>query len=244
MVKSIDVALIPVQRREQTADAVIVVDLFRATSTIATLFARGLRRLTVAGGIEGARELRDRTGAILFGEVNGMPPGDFDYGNSPVEAATLSLAGRDAVMFTTNGTAALCGSPPTARVFAGALANLRAVSAEAARYDIVEIVCAGNGRGDLFSLEDAVGAAAFVRALQGHSPRAELGDAAALLAAASRNRSFERSATKSRHARRTTELGLGHDIALAMQRDTSFAVPLIVERGDGWAALTDLGARA
>ena len=64
-----------------------------------------------------------------------------------------------------------------------------------------------------------------------------------LLAAASHFSAFEQSATKSRHAQRTMELGLAGDIALAMQRNTSTAVPMIVERGDGWAALIDLAAR-
>ncbi len=243
VVEYIEVALIPVQRRERKPDAVIVVDLFRATSTIATLFARGLRQLTVAGDIELARALRDRSGAMLFGEVNGLPPGDFDYGNSPAEAETLSLAGRSAVMFTTNGTAALCSSPADARVFAGALANLTAVAAEAARYPAVEIVCAGNGRGDLFSLEDAFGAAAIVRALKGHSPTAELGDGAALVVGGVRGARAAAATRHSRHARRLAELGLTGDVEFALRRDTSAAVPMIVDRGEGWATLTDLAAR-
>ena len=127
MAATLDVLLLPEPGR--TADCLVVVDLLRATTTIATLFERGLRTLTVAQDIDYARRLRAETGAILFGEVGGLPPADFDHGNSPVEASELDLQGQSGVMFTTNGTSALCMAARHGRTMAGSLANVSAVAA-------------------------------------------------------------------------------------------------------------------
>lgn len=240
MVARIDIALLPGEQPEVPPDCTIVVDLFRATTTIAVLFARGLRRLAVTGDVHHARELRDELGVALFGEVGGLPPPDFDYGNSPVAAAELSLSGSDAVLFTTNGTAALAGASAHGRVMAGALANATAVADAAAKFDVVRIVCAGNHRGRRFSLEDAYGAAAIATRLRRRNRQAVLGDGAVLaMGSASRG---EAAVRRSQHALKLAELGLGSDIDYALSVDTSPAVPTVVERRVGVSWLEDLRA--
>ena len=105
------------------ADAFLVIDVLRATTTIATLFARGLADLLVFDSIEAARKRARAEGRILLGEVGGLPPKDFDYGNSPAEAATLELKGQGAALFTTNGTRALCASAGRGEVVAASFAE-------------------------------------------------------------------------------------------------------------------------
>lgn len=132
----------------------MVVDLLRATTTIATLFEAGLRDLLAVSDIEQAREYARRDGRLLFGEVGGLPPPGFDFGNSPVEAATAPVRGERAVLFTTNGTTALCALAGRGKVIAGALANLGAVASAAAELSDIAIVCAGEDGGRRFALED------------------------------------------------------------------------------------------
>src|SRR5688500_18674541 len=105
--QSLEIALLPAEAQAIEADCYVVVDALRATTTAATLFARGLRDLVAVDSIEMARDLARRDGRMLFGEVDGHPPAGFDFGNSPVEASTARVEGRGAVLFTTNGTAAL-----------------------------------------------------------------------------------------------------------------------------------------
>jgi 2-phosphosulfolactate phosphatase len=240
MAEWVDVALWPGEPARTPAETVIVVDLFRATTTIATLFARGLRRLTACADIGLARELRDEQGAILFGEVRGLPPGDFDYGNSPVEAASLDLGGRDAILFTTNGTGALAAAARESRVYAGALANISAVAREAAGAGSVRVVCAGNDGGRRTALEDALAGGAFVEAIRAQSPACGLSDNARLLLAAARSGDFREMILSSHHALSLRELGLERDMEFALERDTSSATPLVTGWGPSWARLENV----
>lgn len=240
MASRLDVLLIPGEGNR--ADCFVVVDLLRATTTIATLFERGLRRLTVTSNIEHARRLRDETGAMLFGEVGGLAPADFDHGNSPVEAAGLDLNGRDAVMFTTNGTRALCMAAKSGRTIAGSLANVSAVVAAAREHASVLIVCAGNAGGSVFSLEDAYGAAEIAALLARSNAHLVAGDAGRLLLEADVSR-LRAAARGSAHARVLDELGLSQDVAFAFRPDSSRAVPTVTAHGEGWAEMQDLRPR-
>ncbi|MFN0147886.1 MAG: 2-phosphosulfolactate phosphatase [Dehalococcoidia bacterium] len=239
MLTRIDVAVLPSEAPLITSDACIVVDVLRATTTIAVLFARGLERLSVVDDIARARLIAAQAGALLMGEVDGLPPAGFDHGNSPVEAAALNLAGKAAVLFTTNGTTALCAIPPGAVTYAGALANASALArAVAAGHTHVTIVCAGNARARAFALEDFAAAGALVRALLEVAPSAVLGDAASLAA-----RTPVEAIAASEHARRLEGIGLGEDVAFCGRLDTAACVPRVVASGPGYALLKDATGR-
>ena len=239
MLQRIDVALLPGEAGEFEADAFIVVDLFRATTNIATLFAAGVTRLTATATIEEARLIARERNALLCGEVGGVAPAGFDLGNSPVEAAAAAVAGREAVLFTTNGSRALCAVADRGLVIAGALANLGAAARfVAARAERVLIVCAGDAEGRRFSLDDFAGAGAFVREIHGQAPMATAGDGARLAA-----RTSIEDARGSSHARILAGLGLTADVEFALRMDTSTAVPVVVSAANGRAAMEDASRR-
>lgn len=231
------------------ADCYIVVDVLRATTNIATMFSGGLADVVVADSEERARQIASRDGRLLCGEVHGLPPEGFDYGNSPLEIRGVDLKGRGAALFTTNGTKAFCTVAGRGRVLAGALANLEAVATEAAKHEAVVVVCAGNAGGLRFALEDFATAAEMVQRLLVHSRGAEIGDAAGVALdamgyedwiAASLPQQTDKSARALRasaHGRRTAEIGFGGDVHFAAQRNTSEAVPEVVDHGEGWARL-------
>jgi len=238
--ESVDVALFPAEALTIEADCYIVVDVLRATTTIATLFARGLADLVVCDDIQLARDRALTEGRLLFGEVGGLPPEGFDHGNSPVEVDRLDVAGKRALLFTTNGTAALCALGARDIVLTGALTNAAAVARAARNYRRVVVVCAGNGVGTRFSLEDFAAAGAIVERLARSDPPPALGDAALLARDASRNTDL---IATSSHARLLTSLGLVDDVQFAMKADTSAAVPYVADSGAGWARLLDASKR-
>ena len=217
------------------ADCYIVVDVLRATTTIATLFAGGMESLLVAGDIELARDWAKSDGRLLFGEVGGLRPEGFDFGNSPVEASRAAVVGRHGVLFTTNGTAALCGLADRGNVAAGALANVTAVAQFASRFDRVVVACAGNANGEVFSEEDYAAARAIAARIAeldpGRQPPDPTFGASGLDASAV--------ISNAPHAELLRKLGLAEDIEFCVGRDTSLAVPAVVESGDGWALLRD-----
>ena len=234
MVSRIDIAMTPDEAaRMPPADAYVVIDTLRATTVMAVLFHRGLRQLRTVADIRSA--LAPATaGALLFGEEHGVRPEGFDYGNSPVEAAGLELTGRHAVHYTTNGTLAMCSAASKGPTFAGSLVNLSAVVEAVSSFGRVMLVCAGNGRGQHFSLEDFAVAAAVAQRLRGHYPAAEAGDAALL---ALQLKAPIELVSQSDHATITRKLGFEADIDYACRVDAAPSVPFVTAYGDGWAIL-------
>lgn len=235
MLERIELAMLPAEALEIDTEAFIVVDVIRATTTIATLFAAGMDSLVAAGTLDLARALAAAEGRLLFGEVGGLPPAGFDFGNSPVEAAKAPVRGHGGVLFTTNGTAALCLLAARGPVFSGAAANATALAEHvAARYASVTVVCAGNAGGKRFSLEDFAAGGLLAGALSDAAPAAALGDAAAL---ARHTPDLAELIGLSDHAAIVRGLGLAHDVEFSKRLDTSAAVPMVVACGDGWARI-------
>jgi 2-phosphosulfolactate phosphatase len=146
----------------------IVVDVLRATSTIAQAVASGYGAVFCCAEVEQARALKRELGdAVLGGERGGDPVPGFDLGNSPREV--LEPRAGALVLTTTNGTRALVTAAGDCDVvFAGSLLNLDAVAAAArARGEDVEVVCAGVG--GRFTQDDAY-CAGRIAALLGGEP--------------------------------------------------------------------------
>src|ERR687886_250976 len=121
----------------------IVVDVLRATSTIAQALASGFERVLCCAELEEARALRRQLpNSLVGGERNAVRVDDFDVGASPrefVEARAETL-----ILSTTNGTRAILeAARQCEEVLLGSLLNLTAVAAAAASAQDVAIVCAG-----------------------------------------------------------------------------------------------------
>jgi 2-phosphosulfolactate phosphatase len=102
-----------------------VVDVLRATSTIVRALAVGYRRVLCVETIERALALRT-SDRVLAGERGGLPPPEFDFGNSP--AAIEARGAEELVLATTNGSPTIVRAAAAAdTVLIGALINLEAV---------------------------------------------------------------------------------------------------------------------
>jgi 2-phosphosulfolactate phosphatase len=165
------------------ARVAIVVDVIRATSSIAQALESGYERVLCCAEIDEARSLRSELGdeAVVGGEREGVVVDGFDVGASPREFARGPRA-PTLVLTTTNGTRAILRAAERCElVLLGSLLNLSAVAgaARAAGGDIA-VVCSGfKGR---FALDDAYCAGRIVEALGGRPTDAAL--AAGLLARA------------------------------------------------------------
>ncbi|MCL4289306.1 MAG: 2-phosphosulfolactate phosphatase [Thermoleophilia bacterium] len=201
------------------APTAIVVDVLRATSTIAQALAAGHSRVLSCAEVDEARALARDEGGLLAGERGCVRIPGFDRGNSPQEFAG---AGDGAVILTTtNGTRALVSAAAACRwVLAGSLLNLEAVTAAAreAGEDIV-VVCAGVL--GAFAIDDAYCAGRIVELLGG-----EPTDAAA--AAVRLSRSFpsaEEGLGASQSARNLLGAGLESDIPFCARESVLGVVP-------------------
>jgi 2-phosphosulfolactate phosphatase len=154
------------------ASVAIVIDVLRATTTIAHALSQGYERVLACSGLDRARELRTRlgNGTLLAGERGCVRPEGFDFGNSPREFADGRPRGSTLVLTTTNGTRAVVAAASRAEtVLVGSLANLTACAAAAARTartakgDVL-VQCAGV-LGE-FAIDDAYTAGRFVSELR------------------------------------------------------------------------------
>jgi 2-phosphosulfolactate phosphatase len=106
----------------------VIIDVFRACSTLACAVDGAARVLPVAGVPE-AQGLHARLpGAVLAGERHARALPGFDAGNSPTELAALDLRGRTLVHTTHAGTQGLVAATGAREVLTGAFVNLSAVA--------------------------------------------------------------------------------------------------------------------
>ena len=176
----VDVAFTPDENA--SAPVGIVVDVVRATSSIAQALASGYERVLCCAEIEEARALREELGddAVVGGERNAVVIEGFDVGASPREFSGPPKA-RTLILTTTNGTRTILTAAARCDVvLIGSLLNLSAVVGEARRAGgDVAIVCSGFK--GAFALDDAYCAGRIVDALGGNGSDAAI--AASVLAA-------------------------------------------------------------
>lgn len=220
---------------EQAGDVYIVIDLIRATTSMAVMLDRGVRRIFVAGSIEQAHAAKaEYPQRLLCGERHVRPLPGFDYGNSPVQFAAAQLRGREPIMTTTNGTRAFHACPPGAFRLAGSLYNAAAVASLAldlaAKHQVgIHLVCAGEE--DAFGLDDAVCAGYLVLEIQrqarSRAHRLALHESA--LAALALHAAYPPAAllTYSNAARQVIEGGLPDDPPFCLRTNVSPQVGMV-----------------
>ena len=157
----------------------IVVDVIRATSTIAQALSSGYRRVLCVSEIEQARALRaELPDSIVGGERDAVRIDGFDVGASPREF--LEPRAETLILSTTNGTRTIVTAAERCDdVLIGSLLNLDAVvRAATERGEDVAVICAGYK--GAFAFDDAYCAGRLVQALEGE--RTDAAVAAAFLA--------------------------------------------------------------
>jgi 2-phosphosulfolactate phosphatase len=211
----VDVAYTPAE--EGSAQVGIVVDVVRATSSIAQALASGYERVLCCREIDEAHALRAELGdtAVVGGERRGVVVDGFDVGASPREFAEGPKA-PTLILSTTNGTATiLTAAARCETVLLGSLLNLGAVVAAARDADDVVVFCAGFQ--GAYALDDAYCAGRIVDELGGEQTDAAV--AAVLLAG-----SFS-SALEGLNARTYGPPGLEADIEYCARENLLETVP-------------------
>jgi 2-phosphosulfolactate phosphatase len=229
----LDVALLPerVDRETLPTATVLVVDVFRASTTMIAALGNGCAGIVpVSDPAEAHRRARAiGAGALVAGERNGLMIDGFDLGNSPLEMTRERVGGRTLVFTTSNGTKALLAAQAAAAVGVAALVNLSAAGAWAHGHGRdVTVICSGD-RGKV-SLEDNVCAGLLLDALLRHEPRARLSPTAdeALEVGREYGKAVVRLAHDSPWGRHLTVAGRAADLGACLALDTSTLVPVWV----------------
>jgi 2-phosphosulfolactate phosphatase len=216
---------------------VAVIDVLRASTTIAVAIANGARAIVP---FESSEEviLRsksfERSEVRLAGERKMRAVPGFDFGNSPREFTRDAIEGRTVLLSTTNGTVALVavqGARDTVVAsYVNYSASLALLRAAARGGNDVTIVCAGRDRH--FSLEDAACAGRFVRGIARRLPNVELNDAALTCALLDRRYGDDlaRLFGDSAHGRALADAGFAEDLLVCASVDAYPVVPIYLDR--------------
>ena len=109
----------------------VVIDVLRATTVATTALAAGARSIATCRNVDEAFAMRDASGSdsppLLCGERGCRRIDGFDFGNSPSEYSPAGVGGRDLILTTTNGTAAIDAAADAQTMILASFANLSAV---------------------------------------------------------------------------------------------------------------------
>lgn len=206
--------------------AVVVVDTYRASTTIAVLVAHGARVVPVASIEEAARYPAD----FRIGERGSAKVKGFDFGNSPTEVEGASIPeGSTVVLSSTNGTRIISAAQRSPEIYIGAFVNAGAVAEELLRSAgtdgrVVVVGCGWRGRR---SSEDEAAAGEILSRLQ--KGGANLEERAEKIVAEHARRP-KKALLDNTAARRIKRLGYEKDLGFCLSPDT---VPVVPRLADG-----------
>lgn len=208
----------------------VVIDALRASATITTALALGVREVIPAGSVEEALQFRGRPGYLVAGERGGVKLPEFDLGNSPTALSRQQhrIAGRVLVLTTSNGTRIVRAAQAGAEILligttinAAATARAAFELAQRHRRDIVLVAA---GEDEVHADEDYVAAYQIAYYLHQLGARVE-----------AYNHMEEDEALEAflqtQSARHLFDLGLVADVFYCAQRDLYAIVPWLKNGG-------------
>ncbi len=146
----------------------VVIDVLRASTTIAQALAAGAEAVMPFGEVADAKAYAANLppgSFLLGGERGGVRIEGFDLGNSPLEYTPDMVSGRTVLFTTTNGTKALKQCELAERIVIGSFANMDAIAKEVGETSLpVHLVCAGTE--GAMSAEDVLCAGGLISDLQ------------------------------------------------------------------------------
>ena len=228
MQKNIEVCLTPalLPLYDLTNSIVVVIDIFRATSSICYGIENGAEAIIPVATVEECRDYG--SDCLLAAERDGKVVDGFDFGNSPFSYTTDKVQGKTVVLTTTNGTFAIDESKKTAhQVIIGSFLNLDAVCSylKTQQQDVL-LVCAGWKK--KFNLEDTLFAGAVVHQLKSEDYFLDDSSIASedlyLLA----KDDLEAYTAKTSHSERLKKLGIEEDIKFCLNVNTVTSIPVLV----------------
>lgn len=211
--------------------AVVVIDVLRASTTIAAALHNGAKEVIPVATVESAMKIvgnlfGDVT--LLGGERNGKMIEGFNLGNSPLEYVEERVKGKSIVFSTTNGSQAMVKARYAKEMVVMGFVNISLVE-EFSRQRDITIICAG--RSGYFSIEDSVCAGMLIQKLiDTDRNEVQFGDSGAASLALYKNHSkaLYKMMKNSEHGQYLEEIGFGDDIRFCAEVDSIPVVPQLL----------------
>jgi 2-phosphosulfolactate phosphatase len=210
---------------------VVIIDVFRATSTIAAALYNGARCVIPVDSVPKAIEISKSIDGIAAGERDGLIAEGLQHGNSPLEYSRSFIENKTLVLTTTNGTRllhmALDRNADT--IISGAFPNLSAVcDFLIAEKKNVVLGCAGWK--DRFNMEDTLFAGAVIQAVKKHfTIHCDSSLMAETMYAKNKNKLFDFAPQLTHYHRLVERFGLIDDIKYCLTPDVANVLPLYAD---------------
>ena len=208
---------------------VVIIDVLRATSTIATVLHNGAKAIIPVDSVDECIRIGKQMGAITAGERDGKVAEGLQYGNSPFEYPESFIGGQMLVLTTTNGTKLLhmALSNGAHEIITGSFANIDMVCEHLiASNKPVLLGCAAWK--DRINIEDTLFAGAVIDRIKDHFDiNCDASKIALSLYHEANGDLFEYIKTKNiTHYQRLSSFGLEKDIKHCLTNNTAPVLPV------------------
>lgn len=215
-----------------TSSIVVIIDVLRATSTIATALHNGAKSIVPVDSVAECLRLGKQIDAITAGERDGQIAEGLSHGNSPFEYPSSFIKSKTLVLTTTNGTRLLhmALEKGAHTIITGSFANLSAVCDYlVAQNKPVLLACAAWK--DRVNIEDSLFAGAVVSRIQQHFEiNCDSSQMAHTLYSIAQADLFSfMAANHASHYHRLMGFGLENDIRHCLTEDTAPVLPIYKE---------------
>ena len=211
---------------------VVIIDVLRATSTIATALHNGAAEIVPIDNVGECIKLGTELNAITAGERDGQVAEGLQYGNSPFEYPVSFIAGKTLVLTTTNGTKLLhmALANGAQEIITGSFPNISAVCNYLLNKN-KNVVLACAAWKDKVNIEDTLFAGAVVnRIKESFTIQCDSSQLAESLYMTAKNDLYEfmkeRNAT---HYHRLTKYHLEKDIRYCLTEDGAPSLPVYID---------------
>lgn len=207
----------------RAGSTIVVVDAFRASTTIAVLLSKGARVVPVDSIEEAASAETD----FRIGERGSSKVAGFDFGNSPTEILAAEIQpGSTVALSTTNGTRIIEAASRAPAIFTGAFVNATALAdvlaTDSAGGRVTVVGCGWEGH---HASEDEAAAGAILYRLRSRGTKLDGRAGRAVERYLSRP---VKALLNNSAARRLKRLGYERDLEFCLSEDTVPVVPCLV----------------
>ena len=209
----------------------VVIDILRATSTIATALNNGAKEVIPVDSVEKCIRLGKEMACITAGERDGKIAEGLQYGNSSFEYPREFVQGKILVLTTTNGTKLLhmAVAKGATEIITGSFLNFSAVCDHLVE-NKKNVILACAGWKDKINIEDTLFAGAVIQKLKDHFEiNCDASNMAACLYEQAQHDLFEfLKNNNASHYHRLMDFGLEKDIRHCLTPDIANVLPYYI----------------
>ncbi|MCK5124764.1 MAG: 2-phosphosulfolactate phosphatase [candidate division Zixibacteria bacterium] len=206
---------------------VIIIDIFRASTSMSAALDAGAKELYFAGSIKEGEKLKSLLGqgVVMAGEREGYRIKGYDLGNSPREMSPEALSGKTVVFNSTNGTKLLRRFSEFDHVIVGSFVCLDAIVAHLRTYEKDPVVCCA-GTVSRFSGEDTLAAGMIISRLVVNGKKTDDASDFARRLVENHPDEWREWAINSRHGQYLASIGLKDDLDFCTEVNRYNFVPI------------------